>query len=265
MDYKTIKYSEIREGLGLLLLNRPERLNALNLEMVEELDTFFREMTRKEAVRVLIITGAGRGFCSGADLKDPCLLGEGGALLNQPALYLMTIQKKYGNLILEMRRAPQPIIAAVNGPAAGGGMSLALAADVVVASPQAYFISSFINIGLSAGEMGSSFLLIRAVGFSRAAEILYTGRVVEAAEAEKIGLVSQIVPEDKLLARAEEIARQMLTKNPLGLRLTKEVLNSNLSAPSLEMAIELENRNQSLLCAHPAFLTALKNFQKGKK
>lgn len=265
MEYKTIKFSEAQEGLGILLLNRPERLNALNLEMVEELNVFFAQLQKKERVRVIIITGAGRGFCAGADLKDAQILGAGGTLLTQPALYLMAVQKKYGNIILEMRRAPQPIIAAVNGPAAGGGMSLALAADIIIATPKAYFIPSFINIGLSGGEMGSSYFLPRAVGWSRAAEILYTGRVVPAAEAEKIGMVSQIVPEDKLLAKAQEMAQQMLSKNPLGLRLTKEVLNNNLGAPSLEGAIEVENRNQSLLCAHPDFLKALQNFNKEKK
>ncbi|MGC8811799.1 MAG: enoyl-CoA hydratase/isomerase family protein [bacterium] len=265
MVYKTIKFSEPQEGLGLLLLNRPERLNALNLEMVEELHAFFFHLQNQERVRVLIITGAGRGFCAGADLKDAKILGAGENLLNQPARYLVTIQKKYGNLILEMRRAPQPIIAAVNGPAAGGGMSLALAADVIVATPQAYFVPSFINIGLAAGEMGSSYLLPRAVGLFRAAEILYTGRVVEAAEAEKIGLVSQVVPEEKLLTKAQEIAEQMLSKSALGLRLTKEILNNNLSAPSLEAAVEMENRNQSLLVAHPDFLKAVQNFKKEKK
>ncbi len=265
MEYKTIKFTEPQAGLGLLFLNRPERLNALNLEMVEELHIFFGHLQNNESIRVLIITGAGRGFCAGADLKDSQILGEGGKLLNQPAQYLVTIQKKFGDLILEMRHAPQPIIAAVNGPAAGGGMSLALAADVIIATPQAYFVPSFINIGLSAGEMGSSYLLPRAVGLSRAAEILYTGRVVPAAEAEKIGMVSQIIAEDKLLAKAQEIALQMLSKNPLGLRLTKEVLNNNLFAPSLEAAIEMENRNQSLLCAHPDFLKAVQNFKKEKK
>lgn len=265
MEFKTIKFSEPRPGLGLLVLNRPERLNALSLEMVQELTKLFTSLEHKEEVRVLILTGEGRGFCSGADLKDHNLLGPDGKLTFQPAHYLMAVQKKYGNLVLKMRQIPQPIIAAVNGPAAGGGLSLALAADVILAAPQAYFVPSFINIGLSAGEMGSSYFLPRWVGFSRAAEILYTGRVVEAGEAEKIGLVKQVVAEDKLLTRAMEIAEQMLSKNPLGLRLTKEVLNQNLTAPSLELAVELENRNQSLCCSQPDFIEAFHAFKKKSK
>jgi enoyl-CoA hydratase len=163
-----------------------------------------------------------------------------------------------------MRRIPQPLIAAVNGPAAGGGMCIALASDVVIASPLATFIPSFINIGLSAGELGTSYFLPRAVGRARAAEILFTGRSVDAAEAERIGLISRLVEAENLMPAAMETARLMLDKSPSGLRLTKEALNQNLNAPSLEAAIELENRNQSICACTPEFLQAVEAFSKGK-
>ena len=163
-----------------------------------------------------------------------------------------------------MRRIPQPIIAAVNGHAAGGGMCIALASDVIIAGPGATFTPSFINIGLSGGELGTSYFLPRAVGIYRAAEILFTGRTVDAAEAEKIGLISRLVDEDELMKTAMETARLMLGKSTFGLRFTKEVLYQNLDAPSLEAAIELENRNQSICCTTPDFFEAVEAFSKGK-
>ena len=131
---------------------------------------------------MLIITGEGRGFCSGADIKDSRLRREASTLFSNAASHLVAIQKRYSERILEMRRLPQPIIAAVNGPAAGAGMCIALASDVILATPQATFIASFINIGLSGGELGTSYFLPRAVGRARAAEILMTGRTVKASQ-----------------------------------------------------------------------------------
>jgi len=264
MDFKTIKYAEPEAGIGLITLNRPDRLNALSLEMVEELTILFRQLQEREEIRVIILTGEGRGFCSGADLKDGFQKREAAIVLSSATTHLVKVQKKYANLVLEMRRIPQPIIAAVNGPAAGGGMCLALAADVVIAGPQATFIPSFINIGLSGGEMGTTYFLPRMVGSARAAEILLTGRGVGAVEAERIGLVSRLVEEGRLMETALAIARLMLAKSPMGLRLTKEALNQNLTAPSLEAAVELENRNQSMGCCSPDFIRALEAFSQKK-
>ena len=143
-------------------------------------------------------------------------------------------------------------------------MCIALASDVVIAGPRGTFIASFINIGLSGGELGSTYLLPRMVGSARAAEILFTGRTVDAIEAEKIGLVSRVVEQGSLMAVALETARIMLSKSPIGLRLTKEALNQNLTAPSLEAAIELENRNESICCITPEFLIAVEAFSKAK-
>jgi len=264
MEFKTIKYETATPGIGVITLNRPGRLNAINLDMLDELHGLFTHLYEDTDVRVLIITGEGRGFCSGADLMDERIHREAATLFSSAAAHLMKIQKVYSRLIIEMRRLPQPIIAAVNGPAAGGGMSMALAADVIVAGPLAKFTPSFINIGLSGGELGTSYFLPRLVGSACAAEILLTGRAVDAVEADKIGMVSRLVAQDKLMETVMEIATRMLEKTPLGLRLTKEVLNQNQNAPSLEAAIELENRNQSMLCITPEFFKAVEEFSKKK-
>ena len=264
MEFNTIKYESPVDGIGLITLNRPDRLNAINLEMLEELHLLFERLNTDENIRVILITGAGRGFCSGADLLDDRIAREAAALFSSAAAHLVKIQKIYSRLIIEMRRLPQPIIAAVNGPAAGGGMCIALASDVIIADTNAAFTPSFINIGLSGGELGTSYFLPRLVGNARAADILLTGRTVNAAEADKIGLISRLVDEEKLMEVALEIAADMLNKTPMGFRFTKEVLNQNQNAPSLESAIELENRNQSILCITPEFFKAVEKFGKRK-
>jgi enoyl-CoA hydratase len=261
LDFKTLIFREAEAGVALVALNRPGRLNALSLEMLDELHSLWGQLPAREEVRVVILTGEGRGFCSGFDLKDERLQKEAARFLSNPGLHLTAVQKKYGDLVVKMRRVPQPIIAAVNGPAAGGGMCLALASDVILAGPQAAFTPSFINIGLSGGEMGTTYFLPRLVGSTRAAEILLTGRTVEAAEAERIGLVCRVVPADRLVPEALETARKMLAKTALGLRFTKEALYLNADA-ALEAAVELENRNQSICCSAPDFLKAVAAFQK---
>ena len=234
------------------------------MEMLDDLYALFNHLKGQSQVRVLIITGEGRGFCAGADL-----VGEGNSeelpeyFLNA-ANHLEGVQKKYSGIILEMRRLTQPIIAAVNGPAAGGGMCIVLAADVIFAAPTAKFTPSFINIGLSGAEMGSTYFLPRLVGSTRAAEILLTGRTVDAREAERIGMVCRVIENEKLISTAIDTARIMLSKSKIGLRLTKEALTKNLEVPSLEAAIELENRGQSILCFTPEFIEAIVQFSKKK-
>jgi len=267
MSYKTLTFEEPEKGIGLITLNRPERLNAINMAMLDDLYALFADLAKREDVRVLVLAGAGKGFCSGADLKDENISGEEGLkLFSAASLHLEKIQKVYAGVIEVMVKQPQPIIAVVNGAAAGGGFSLALAADVIIAGPKAKFIASFINIGLSGGELGTTYLLPRAVGRAKAAEILMTGRTVGAEEADRIGMVSRLVDEDALMETAMQTARTMLGKTPLGLRQTKETLRLNLNAPNLESAIELENRNQSILCCAPEFFEAVMAFMgKGNK
>jgi enoyl-CoA hydratase len=263
MNYQTIKFEEPEAGIGLLTLNRPERLNAINLEMLDDLNDFFSGLDRRDDIRVLIITGAGRGFCAGADIKDKKLLSD--EILNlfsSAALHLEKVQKRYASIIVKMRRLAQPVIAAVNGPAAGGGMCIALASDIIIASPAANFVAAFINIGLSGGEFGSTYFLPRMVGVARASEILMTGRTVDAEEAVRIGLVSCLVEESRFMEKTMETARTMLGKSPFGLRMTREAIHRNLNATSVEAAIEFENRNQSIGCCDPDFIRAVMAFMK---
>jgi len=261
MNFKTITFKKPEKGMGILTLNRPERLNAVDMDMLDDLQELFSYLQKNTETRVLIMTGAGRAFCAGADLKQS---GINSANAN-PADLLINRQKKYTDRILEMRRIPQPIIAAINGLATGGGMCLALASDVSIASENAYFIPSFINIGLSGGELGSSYFLSRAVGMPRAMEILMTGRTVDAEEAERIGLVSRKVSSANLMTVAMETARQMIAKSPIGLRFTKEVMNQSIDANSLDTVIEMENRNQVVCVFAPDFLKSVTAFQQKKK
>jgi enoyl-CoA hydratase len=266
MNYHTIEYKEVFTGVGQVTLNRPERLNAINFEMLDDLYALLQELNHRDEIRVLILTGAGRGFCSGADIKDDRLQTEERMkTFSDTALYLESVQRKYSRIIIEMRRISQPIIAAVNGVAAGGGFSMALASDIIIGNSKAAFIASFINIGLSGGELGSTYFLPKIVGSARASEILMTGRTVLAEEAERIGLLSRLVPDEDLMTTALEIAKTLTDKTKMGLKFTKEAIRQNLNAPSIEAAIELEDRNQSICCCSPAFLEAISAFgQLGK-
>lgn len=232
--------------IGVLTLSRPERLNALDYRMVRELRQFFVERHRDFATRVIIVTGEGRGFCAGLDLKagpeqGPWVEGLG------PVQTLYAFQEDIAELMVLMRRCPQPLIAAVNGPAAGGGLSLALACDVRIATPAARFACSYVNLGLSGCDVGSSYFLPKLVGPGWAADLIYSGRLVEAAEALRIGLVNEVVEPEELLPRARAIAAEWTRRSsPFGLRLSKEVLNETVAGLPLETALKLENRNQAL-------------------
>lgn len=254
--FETMSLTEPEHGIAVLTLSRPERLNAISRAMIDEFHRALDVLQSHPSARVLVLTGAGRGFCAGTDLKqiaasdDPRPGVEAG----------FDGQLKLSRIVSGLRRIPQPVIAAVNGVAAGGGFCFALAADVRVAAASARFVGSFINIGLSAGEIGSTYLLPRLIGVSRAAEILYTGREVDASEAERIGLVSRVVPDGEALDAALAIARTMLGKSAFGLRMTKEVLDLNVDAPSLEAALQLENRTQQLAVRTDAFAASVEAF-----
>ena len=254
-----INLEEIETGVLLVTMNRPDKLNAINFELIEAFESLFRELDDSESIRVIILTGAGRGFCSGADLFQ-VLENSNNETFRSAENHLRLVQKRYSNLCSGLRRIPQPVIAAVNGAASGGGFALALASDVRIAAPEALFIASFINIGLSGGEMGSSYFLPRMVGMSRASEILLTGRRVLADEAERIGLVNRVVPREKLIPEALSIARAMLEKSPGGLRLTKRVIGINAGTASLETALELEDRNQTLMATSRDFFERVGEF-----
>ncbi len=256
--YQDLKF-ELKDGLGILTLNIPQKLNACGKRTRSELHSFWSAMQSEDRCRVIIMTGAGVSFCAGQDvdeMDDPLH-----PFYKWTTDEIYSFQHEMSDVILLMRRAPQPVIAAVRGYAAGGGFSMAVAADLRVADPTAKFVASYINIGLSAADMGSSFHFPRQVTLARALEYLYTGDVIDAKRALEIGLVNYVVPAAKLMGKAREIADKMLAKSPLGLRLTKEAANQNIGSASLEAALYMEDRNQVLcLAAAP-----IRNPLKGRK
>jgi enoyl-CoA hydratase len=247
MPYETLDVR--REGdLVWLTLNRPGSLNAMNPTLVGELRDFFGALPGQPDVRVVVLRGAGRAFCAGLDLKES---SGGGAAAGGRVSETLRMQRRISEIVMLMRRAPQPIVACVHGPATGGGFALALASDVRLAGESARMNAAFIRIGLSACDVGVSYFLPRLVGASLASELLLTGRFIDAARAERTGLVSRVVPDDRLEEAARELAGEMLATSPLGLRLTKECLAMSLDAGSLEAVIAMEDRNQALCVQSP--------------
>jgi enoyl-CoA hydratase/carnithine racemase len=251
MDYKTLHF-DMRGNVGWLTLNRPEQHNALSLDMMLELRDFFGSLEDNLDVRVVVLRGAGRDFCVGLDLRStPGFEGGMGSDAEVPGRLRprgFMIQRKAADIVIRMRQAPQPIICAVKGNAIGGGFGIAMAGDIRLASDTAQFNVGAPRIGFSAGDLGMSYFLPRLVGMSRAAFYMFTSRFIDAATAERIGLVSQVVPDDQLDDATEELARELLRFSPFSLRMTKEVFNANIEAVSLLDATKLENRTQ-VLCA----------------
>ena len=222
-------------------MNRPERLNALNPQMVTELREFFDGLYWRPQVRVVVLSGAGRAFCAGLDLKE-----HPAATTKSSVGDTLTAQRNFTGIVTAMRQCPQPIIALVNGTAIGAGFALAVACDVRLATPTTRLNAGFMRIGLSACELGLSYFLPRMIGSSAAAEFLLAGRFIDGERAYDLGLVSQVIAEDKLEEEARSLANDMLRATPLGLRLTKDALNRGIDAPSLEAAMAMEDRNQAL-------------------
>jgi enoyl-CoA hydratase len=233
-----------REQIALVTLDRPERLNAMSHELVADLHQALEEVGQDNSCRVVIITGEGRGFCAGLDLKGtgPAPNSEG---LGRPQ-QSMKAQQHIARLIPRLRSLPQPVIAAVNGPAAGGGLAVALGSDIRIAAESARFNVAFVRIGLSGCDIAVSWLLPRLVGASRAFELLLTGRLIDATEAERIGLVLEVVPDGQVVDAALELADRICANSPFGVWMTKEVMWSNLEVSSMQAAIDLENRTQLL-------------------
>jgi enoyl-CoA hydratase/carnithine racemase len=245
MNYETIEYESKDEGIGILSLNRPRRYNSVSHQMMEELETFWKERLYDLDTHVIILKGNGeRGFCAGLDMKENVKMAPD---MNTDQFY--RFQARLARLNLAMRQAPQPIICAVHGAAAGLGFSFALASDVRVITRDARFSAAYINIGLGGADMACSYFLPRLMGAGRAYEFMLTGNFMSAEEAMALGLVSRIVERDKLMETALDLASTMNTKNPMGLRLTKEAINMNLDAGGLEQALNMEDRNQVLLVA----------------
>lgn len=233
-----------RPDVAVITLNRPDRLNALSFALVEALHDVLDDVRRDNACRVVVLTGAGRGFCSGLDLSS--IEGSSTSAGTSGPRAGMLSQELIADLPLKLRSMQQPVIAAVNGPAYGGGFALALACDLRVAATSATFCSQFIKVGIGGCDIGISYTLPRLIGASRAFELLLTARKVDTAEASAIGLVADVVADGTVLERALALASTVCDYSPFGVVMTKEVMWSNLDAPSMEAAIHLENRTQIL-------------------
>ncbi|MDE3087672.1 MAG: enoyl-CoA hydratase [Acidobacteriota bacterium] len=227
-----------RPAVALVRLNRPDRMNAMAFDVMIPLRRALEEVSLDNTVRVVVLTGAGAGFCSGADLEDPGTIPHIGGL-TRPTIALRSMEL-LDDVIRQLRAMHQPVVAAVNGPAIGGGFCLALAADIRLASDTAYFRAAGVNNGLTSSELGVSYLLPRAVGSSRAFEIMLTGRDVGAEEAERIGLVSRLVAGENLLEACLAVAERITGFSRVGIELTKRLLWSSLDASSLHAHMDHE-------------------------
>jgi enoyl-CoA hydratase len=239
-----VELERLEQGITKIVLNRPDRLNAINFELVGELHTALDTVALDDTCKVLVLTGSGRAFCSGLDLKDWGPLPAVGEHPHRGAG--STGQSFMSSLMAHVRHTPQIVIASVNGAAYGGGLALSLASDLRIAARSASFCAAFIRTGLTGTDMGVSYFLPRLIGASRAFDLMVTGRAVGAQEAERIGMISQLVDDRDLMDRTLELAGTVAGYTAVGLRMTKEAMWANLDTPDLASCLALENRNQDL-------------------
>ncbi|MBJ21314.1 MAG: enoyl-CoA hydratase [bacterium] len=241
----TILTKQIEEGVALVTLNRPERRNALAMDLVIELTEEMKRLRHDRDTRVVVLNGAGQGFCAGADLVQDGDRPPGAEGMTELG-FIYRMQEHIAEMMIAVHELPKPVIAAVHGAAVGGGLALALASDMRVAADTAKFGSVFIKVGLSSCDVGTSYFLPRLVGPGRAFELMTTGRHFDASEAFEMGLVQSVVAEGKEIEKALETARLIVQNNEYGVWMTKSGMWTNLDAPSLRHAMELENRTQVL-------------------
>ncbi len=254
-EYETLALDESAPGVVVVTLNRPDRYNAMTNTMFDELEQLALALDHEHGCRVVVLTGAGKAFCSGYDLADADELPSLGAL------GMLDQQERAARALHAVRGMRVPVIAAVNGAAAGGGLSLALAADIRFAATSAKFNAAFVRIGLSAGDLGASWLLTRLIGPAHASEICFTGRMVAADEALAIGLVNRVSEPDRLLRDVLALAEAIVANSPGGVQLSKRALQANLEISSYAAALELENRGQALLTRSADMAEALAAFK----
>ena len=246
------------DGIQLLTLNRPDRLNAMTAELSSALHEELDRLAQERSIRAIVLTGAGRGFCAGLDLAG---YGESpGATGTDAARDHLANQEHMSRLVLKLRTTPQPIIAAINGGAAGFGFALALGSDIRFAARSAVLRAAFLNIGVSNCDMATSWLLPRLIGASRAHELMLTARRVPAEEAERIGLIAEAVDDGALIDRALEAATQIAAWSPWGVRLTKQGMWTALEIPSEQAAVEYEDRQQIMAVHGNAVREAISAF-----
>lgn len=258
-DYQALILEQAGEVLTIRM-NRPDRLNALNPQLVSELRDVFQSLYFERSVRVVILEGAGRAFCAGLDLKEPS--GSQGKRSIEQGL---DNQRSIAEIYVAMRRCPQPIISLVQGAASGGGFALALASDIRILAEDARMNAAFIRIGLSSCDMGVSYFLPRMVGMSLASEYMLTGRFITAQRAMEIGLANRVLHGSELRREADAFAEDMLHATPLGLRLTKDGLNIAVDVSGLEAAMAIEDRNQILTANDPNFAEGIAAFFEKRK
>ncbi|WP_054692336.1 enoyl-CoA hydratase/isomerase family protein [Syntrophomonas palmitatica] len=244
-SYETLKIEMLDNDIMLLGLNRPGKLNAVSKQMLDDLEDLWKKLRNDFKTRVVILRGEGeKGFCGGVDVKE----GLTPDLMHLPGFY--EYQVRLAELQLLMRKIPQPIIALIHGAAAGAGFSFSLASDIRIITPDARFSAFYINVGLGGADMSSSYFLPRHIGTGRAYEFLLTGRFMNAEEAMNLGFASRCVPKEELLDTALDMAKDIVAKEFIQIRLTKEAINANLDCAGLERALDMENRNQVLLVMH---------------
>jgi enoyl-CoA hydratase len=249
-----------RDRIAVVTLNRPDRINALGATLVGEVTAAVRGLSRDRNVSAVVLTGAGRGFCSGADLsgeRDPAPDSEG----RGPVGLVHRSQEHLVDMILAVHECEKPVIAAVHGAAVGGGLALALACDLRVATPSARFGAVFIKVGLSSCDVGVSYFLPRLVGPTRAAELMLTGRHFSGEEADRFGMLNVLAEEGTHIDAAVALGEQIAENSEFGIWMTKRGLWANVDAPSLRHAIELENRTQVLGTFTGSMAEAMAAFQ----
>jgi enoyl-CoA hydratase/carnithine racemase len=253
LEPKSFLY-EARDNVGWITLNRPERLNALTFEVYRELTDTFAALRSEDDVRAVVITGAGRAFCSGGDVHD--IIGE---LFERDMQGLLEFTRMTCELIRNIRALPKPVIASLNGTTAGAGACIALASDIRIAAPSAKIAFLFVRVGLSGADMGASHLLPRLVGLAKATEMLYTGDFVSAEEAERMGLYNRVVAQDELAGATKELATRLAAGPAFALMMTKEMLNREMDV-SLDTALEWEAQAQATCMQHPDYREAYEAF-----
>ena len=245
---------EVRDSVGWITLNRPERLNALTFEVYRELTDTFSALRDEASVRAVVITGAGRAFCSGGDVHDII-----GPLFERDMQGLLEFTRMTCELVRNIRALPKPVIASLNGTTAGAGACIALASDIRIASEAAKIAFLFVRVGLSGADMGAAYLLPRVVGLAKATELLYTGDFIDAREAERIGLYNRVVTADELKDVTREFATRMANGPGFALAMTKEMLNREMEV-SLNTALEWEAQAQGQCMQHPDYREAYEAF-----
>ena len=255
---------EHHDGVDTVTLNRPDSLNALDPMLIDALNVYFQNMQRNRETRVIVLKGAGKNFCAGLDLKN-AMARRAGQQEPPGVTESLDSQRRIADIVLLMRKCPQPIVALVQGAAAGGGFALALAADIRIATKSARMNCAFIKLGLGGCDIGSSYFLPRLVGVSVASELILTGRFIHADRALAVGLVSDVVEEDGLDAAAAPYVEAMMMASPVGLRLSKDCINMSIDAGSIEQVIAIEDRNQVLCSRSEEFNEGMRAFMEKRK